>query len=70
MLIVYSQNGVPVRLTEERWRHILHRHIEMGDQRERILETVTEPDIEILFKMGSKYSLFALRLRSAQDERL
>jgi len=45
MLIVLSRNGVPVRLTEERWQHIVHRHPEMDDQRERVLETVAEPDM-------------------------
>ncbi len=45
MLIVRSQNGVPIRLTEERWQHIVHRHPEMDDQRERVLETVAEPDM-------------------------
>jgi hypothetical protein len=45
MLIVDSRNGVPVRLTEERWQHIADRHPELRDQRERILETVAEPDI-------------------------
>jgi hypothetical protein len=37
MLIVYSQNGVPVRLIAERWQHITHRHPEMAEQREQVL---------------------------------
>jgi hypothetical protein len=45
MLIVYSHNSIPIRLTEERWRHIVHRHVEMADQRERVLETIAEPDL-------------------------
>jgi len=45
MLIVRSRNGVSVRLTEERWQHIVRRHPEMGDQRERVLETLAEPDM-------------------------
>jgi hypothetical protein len=45
MLLVYSYNGIPIRLTEERWRHIVNRHVEMVDQRERVLETVAEPDL-------------------------
>ena len=44
MLIVRSRNGVPVRLTDERWQHIVRRHPEMEGLRERILETVAEPD--------------------------
>lgn len=58
MLIVYSRNGVPVRLTEERWRHIVRRHIEMSAQRERILETVAEPD---MIQKGDYGELLAIR---------
>ena len=45
MVIVRSHNGVPVRLTEERWRHIIRRHPEMDSLREKVLETVSEPEI-------------------------
>jgi hypothetical protein len=58
MLIVQSRNGVPVRLTEERWRHIVRRHSEMNDQRERILETVAEPD---MIQQGDFGELLAVR---------
>jgi hypothetical protein len=44
MLIVRSRNGVAVRLTDERWQHIATRHPEMSDQRERVIESVVEPD--------------------------
>jgi len=30
MLIIHSHNSVPIRLTEERWQHIVRRHPEMG----------------------------------------
>jgi len=58
MLIVLSRNGVPVRLTEERWEHIVHRHPEMDDQRERVLETVAEPD---MIQQGDFGELLAVR---------
>jgi len=45
MLVVRSRNGVLVRLTEERWEHITRRHPEMLEQRERTLETVSEPEL-------------------------
>ncbi|MDI6794815.1 MAG: hypothetical protein QME81_18445, partial [bacterium] len=45
MLIIRSRNSVPIRLTQERWQHILHRHPEMETQCERVLETVAGPDI-------------------------
>ncbi|MBT9163865.1 MAG: hypothetical protein DDT24_00785 [Chloroflexi bacterium] len=58
MLIVRSRNGIPVRLTEERWQHIVHRHPEMADQRERILETLSEPD---MIQRGDFGELLAIR---------
>jgi hypothetical protein len=58
MLIVSSRNGVPIRLTDERWRHIVTRHPEMTDQRERVLETVADPDI---IQAGDYGELLALR---------
>jgi len=58
MLIVRSRNGVPIRLTEERWQHIEHRHPEMDDQRERVLETLAEPD---MIQQGDFGELLAIR---------
>ena len=43
--VATSRNGVPIRLTDERWTHITSRHPEMNDQRERVLETLQEPDM-------------------------
>ncbi len=58
MLIVHSRNGVPVRLTEERWQHIIHRHPEMAEQRERVLKTLAEPE---LVQQGDYGELLAIR---------
>jgi len=58
MLIVYSHNSISIRLTEERWRHIVSRHGEMADQRERVLETVSEPG---MIQEGDFGELLALR---------
>ena len=58
MFIVYSRNGVPIRLTEERWQHIVRRHPEMDDQRERVLETLVEPD---MIQQGDFGELLAVR---------
>lgn len=44
MLVISSKNGVPIRLTEERWGHIERRHPEMAAEKERVLETVAEPE--------------------------
>lgn len=59
MLIVRSRNGVAIRLTEERWGHIARRHPEMAEQRERMLETVGEPDTIL---EGDEGVLMAVRL--------
>lgn len=44
MEIVRSKNGVPIRLTEERWFHITEEHSEMAGLYFEVLETVEEPD--------------------------
>lgn len=58
MLIVSSVNHVPIRLTVERWEHIVRRHPEMNNQKERVLETVAQPD---RIQAGDFGELMALR---------
>jgi hypothetical protein len=58
MLIVQSRNGVSVRLTAERWQHIVRRHPEMDGQREWVLETVAGPD---MIQQGDFDELLAVR---------
>lgn len=41
---VTSQNNVPIRLTEERWTHILEEHGELAQMQQQILDTVIKPD--------------------------
>ena len=43
MITVYSKNGTPVRLTDERWAHIVKRHPEMKNQKDKVLETIKNP---------------------------
>ena len=43
MKIVRSHNSVPIRLTEERWQHIVRRHPEMATSQESLLETISQP---------------------------
>ena len=42
MLIAESRNGVPIRLTEERWTHIIEEHGELLDCQSDVLQTVQE----------------------------
>ena len=59
MRIVHSHNGIPIRLTEERWQYVMHRHPDMETQRERVVETLAEPDI---IQEGDFGTLLAARL--------
>ena len=59
MLIVHAHNGVPIRLTEERWQHVVHRHPDMETQRERVVETLTKPD---MIQEGDFGTFLAVRL--------
>ncbi|MCL5985963.1 MAG: hypothetical protein M1371_05275 [Actinobacteria bacterium] len=61
MIITYSKNLVPIRLTEERWNHIIQRHPEMENQREKAIETVSNPD---LIYSGDFGELLAVRFYS------
>lgn len=45
-LILVDYSGRSIRLTDERWRHILD-HPEMVDQRERLEKTLSTPDFVI-----------------------
>jgi hypothetical protein len=41
---VQSKNEVPVRLTAERWAHIVEEHNELAGLRLDVLETVADPE--------------------------
>lgn len=58
MKIVKSVQGIPIRLTPERLAHIEARHIEMKGEENRILQTVSEPD---LVQEGDSDTLIAIR---------
>jgi len=44
MDVVKSKNNVTVRLTEERWFHIIENHDDLAGYYEDVLKTVEEPD--------------------------
>jgi len=44
MDVVKSKNNVTVRLTEERWCHIIENHDDLAGYYEDVLKTVEEPD--------------------------
>jgi hypothetical protein len=58
LLIIQSKNNVPIRLTIERWNHIILRHPELDGQREYVMQTVSDPD---LIQQGDFGELIAIR---------
>jgi hypothetical protein len=55
---VYSKHGVPIRLTDERWAHIMEEHGELAGLRLEIVETIANPT-EIF--AGNHGELLAIR---------
>jgi len=41
--ITYSVNSIPIRLTDERWTHIVENHDDMAGYYFDVLETVSNP---------------------------
>jgi hypothetical protein len=58
LIIVNSVENTPIRLTHERWDHIIRRHPELDSQKERVLETVNKPDF---VQEGDLGALLAIR---------
>ncbi|MGH7902484.1 MAG: hypothetical protein ACRENZ_12180 [Thermodesulfobacteriota bacterium] len=58
MKIAYSINGIPIRLTYERWYHIIESHDDLASYFYEVLETIEKPDSII---RGNKGTLKATR---------
>jgi hypothetical protein len=44
---IISKNGVPIRLTEERWFHITETHDDLAGHYDDVLNAVEDPDFVI-----------------------
>ena len=49
---VLSKNDTPIRLTDERWAHIVEEHCELAGMRLEVLETVASPSRILEGKAG------------------
>ena len=58
--IVKSIEGVPVRLTDTQWEHIVDEHPYMSGFYAAILEAVAEPDFVLLGHRGAKVAVVNL----------
>ena len=52
MDVVRSKNNVPIRLSQERWFHIVEEHSEMAGYYFEVLEAVEEPEAIYAGKAG------------------
>jgi hypothetical protein len=53
MDIAVSVKGVPIRLTEERWMHIVNNHDELAGYYDDCLRVIEEPDLVLAGTQGS-----------------
>jgi len=58
MNVVLSINNLPIRLTDERWAHIVAEHAELTAMQSDILETIANPQRVL---EGSAGELLAIR---------
>lgn len=58
MEIVKSVNGIPIRMTDERWIHIIENHDDLAGYYDEILDVVEYPDYVI---KGYRGAFMALR---------
>ena len=50
--VVLSPMGVPIRLTDERWAHIIEDHAELEDFQQGVLDTVERPERVVVGRAG------------------
>ncbi|MCX6027939.1 MAG: hypothetical protein NT169_01390 [Chloroflexi bacterium] len=51
--IAFSVDGVPIRLTDERWFHIVENHEDMAGYYDDVLETIEDPEMILPGYRGS-----------------
>jgi hypothetical protein len=52
--VAFSVDGVPIRLTDERWFHIVENHDDMAGYYDDILEVIENPEWVLLGQRGSE----------------
>ena len=58
MDLAYSIENVPIRLTHERWFHIVENHDDVAGYYDEVLATIEDPDLVL---RGYRNSLVAVR---------
>jgi len=60
MDVVVSQNSVPIRLTDERWLHIVENHDDVAGYYDEVLEAIEDPDMILRGHRGALIAVHAL----------
>lgn len=60
MEVVYSINGVPIRLTAERWEHIVSNKPYMYSYEDALLQAIEQPSVVLRGYAGSLIAVLAL----------
>lgn len=60
MDIAYSVNGVPIRLTDERWDHIISNKPYMHDYDEIVLKAIEQPVVVLRGYAGALVAVLSL----------
>ena len=47
-----SKNGIPIRITDERWTHVVESHDYMAGNLELVVETIEDPDYIVTGRKG------------------
>lgn len=63
MQAIKSVNGVPIRLTNERWFHIVENHDEVAGLAFEVLETVAKPDLVVAGWNGELLAVKKLNIK-------
>ena len=53
MDVAYSVNGVPIRLTYERWYHVVETHDELASHFHDVLDAIETPDFVVRANRGA-----------------
>jgi hypothetical protein len=61
--VATSRSGIPIRLTDERWGHIVEEHGELAGMRAEVLQTVSDAERIVA---GGADELLAIRMVAAE----
>ena len=64
MDIAHSRHGVPIRLSSERWAHIVEHHDDLAGYRDAVLEAIDQPDAIARGKTGELLALKAIGMQT------